>query len=70
MCAGVQNVSRPIERCQAISQCVPTIAEVTAATAHQTYQGMGDGRVSRIGSGNLQYYPIVGGMGEMELGLV
>ena len=30
MCAGVQNVSRPIERCQEMSQCTPTIAEVTA----------------------------------------
>ena len=40
MCAGVQKVSRPMERCQEISQCVPTIAEVTAMTEHQTYQGI------------------------------
>ena len=39
MCAGVQNVSRPIERCQEMSQCTPTMANVTAATEHQTYQG-------------------------------
>ena len=29
-----------MERCQEISQCVPTIAEVTAITEHQTYQGI------------------------------
>ena len=40
MCAGVQNVSRPMERCQEISQCVPTMAEVTAMTEHHTYQGI------------------------------
>ena len=39
MCAGVQNVSRPIERCHEMSQCTPIMAHVTAATAHQTYQG-------------------------------
>src|SRR5262252_5966070 len=38
-CAGVQNVSRPIERCQEISQCTPIMADVTAATAHQMGQG-------------------------------
>jgi hypothetical protein len=32
-------VSRPIERCHEISQCTPIMAEVTAATEHQTYQG-------------------------------
>ena len=36
-----------MERCQEISQCVPTIAEVTARTAHQTYHG-----VARTGPGN------------------
>ncbi len=46
MCAGVQNVSRPMERCQEISQCVPTIAEVTARTAHHTYHG-----IARTGPG-------------------
>ena len=40
ICAGVQNVSRPIDRCQEISQCVPTMAEVTAMTEHHTYQGI------------------------------
>src|SRR6476660_4208518 len=44
ICAGVQNVSRPMERCQAMSQCVPTMAEVTASTAHQTYHGTADSR--------------------------
>src|SRR5947209_6174717 len=39
MWAGVQNVSRPMDRCQEISQWIPTIAKVTAATEHQTYQG-------------------------------
>src|SRR6185436_7819733 len=42
MWAGVQKESRPMERCQAMSQCVPTIADVTATTAHQTYQGTAD----------------------------
>src|SRR5258708_13462087 len=31
-----------MERCQAMSQCVPTIVDVTARTAHQTYQGTAD----------------------------
>ena len=34
-----RNVSRPMERCQEMSQCMPTIAQVTAATEHHTYQG-------------------------------
>ena len=29
-----------MERCQEISQCTPVMAQVTAATAHQTYQGI------------------------------
>ena len=37
--AGVQKVSRPIERCHEISQWIPVIAQVTAATEHQTYHG-------------------------------
>jgi len=28
-----------MERCQEISQCTPVMAQVTAATAHQTYHG-------------------------------
>ncbi len=40
MWAGVQNVSRPMERCQEISQWTPVMAQVTAATEHQTYQGV------------------------------
>ena len=40
MWAGVQNVSRPMERCHEMSQCVPTMAEVTARTEHHTYQGI------------------------------
>jgi hypothetical protein len=39
MWAGVQNVSRPMERCQEMSQWTPTMEHVTAAVAHQTYQG-------------------------------
>ena len=39
MCAGVQNVSRPIDRCHEISQCTPTMEDVLASTAHHTYQG-------------------------------
>src|SRR5712692_10265622 len=39
MCAGVQNESRPMERCQEISQCTPTIAEVTASAHSQMYHG-------------------------------
>jgi hypothetical protein len=47
ICAGVQNVSRPIERCQEISHCPPTMADVTARTEHHTYQGT---LVERIGA--------------------
>src|SRR5579862_336801 len=39
MWAGVQNVSRPMERCQEMSHWPPIMAEVTARTEHQTYQG-------------------------------
>src|SRR5882672_212449 len=39
-CAGVQKVSRPIERCQEMSQAPPIEAEVTASAPHHTYQGM------------------------------
>src|SRR5690349_4947320 len=39
MCAGVQNVSRPMELCQEMSQCAPIMAEVTASAEHQMYQG-------------------------------
>jgi hypothetical protein len=39
MWAGVQNVSRPMERCQEMSHWPPIMAEVTAKTEHQTYQG-------------------------------
>src|SRR5438105_12398368 len=49
MWAGVQNVSRPIDRCQAMSQWDPTIAEVTAMTADQTYHGTADSREGVIG---------------------
>ena len=40
MCAGVQNVSRPIEICHEISQYPPKVSEVTAAARHHTYQGI------------------------------
>src|SRR5487761_2513165 len=38
MCAGVRNASRPIERCQEISQCTPTVADVADNTESQMYQ--------------------------------
>src|SRR5580704_7175806 len=37
--AGVQKVSRPIERCHEMSQWIPTMEHVTAAAAHHTYHG-------------------------------
>lgn len=40
MCAGVQKVSRPIERCQETSQCAPIETDVTASTAHHRYHGI------------------------------
>src|SRR5437667_11382396 len=40
-CAGVQNVSRPIERCQEMSQMMPTFALVAATSVAATYQGTG-----------------------------
>src|ERR1043166_7477613 len=39
MWAGVQNVSRPIERCHEMSQMTPTFALVAAISAAATYQG-------------------------------
>jgi pteridine reductase len=39
-CAGVQNVSRPIDMCQEMSQYKPTDVAVTAAAEAQTYQGI------------------------------
>src|SRR5271163_533556 len=39
MCAGVQKLSRPMERCQETSHAPPITAEVTAMIPHQTYQG-------------------------------
>ncbi len=50
MCAGVQKVSRPIDRCQETSQAPPMEDEVMASTPAQMYQGMvkrerEDGRV-------------------------
>src|SRR6266513_2093150 len=40
-CAGVQNVSRPIERCQEMSQMMPIFALVAATSVAATYQGRG-----------------------------
>ncbi|SRR5260370_20058756 len=37
--AGVQKVSRPMERCQETSHAPPMVAEVMARAPHQTYQG-------------------------------
>src|ERR1700685_1263715 len=39
-CAGVQNVSRPIDMCQEISQYKPTEVAVTASAEVHTYHGM------------------------------
>ena len=39
MCAGVQKLSRPIERCQDTSHDPPMLAEVTASAPAQMYQG-------------------------------
>src|SRR5438132_14361356 len=38
-CAGVQKVSRPIERCQEMSQMMPNFALVAATSVAATYQG-------------------------------
>ena len=38
-CAGVQKVSRPIERCQETSHAPPMEAEVTASAPNHRYQG-------------------------------
>src|ERR1700682_3383692 len=40
MCAGVQKLSRPMERCHETSQCAPIATEVTARVTHHRYQGM------------------------------
>jgi len=40
MWAGVQKVSRPMERCQETSQAPPMLEKVTAAAPVQIYQGM------------------------------
>ena len=64
MWAGVQNVSRPIDRCQAMSQWDPTIAEVTAMTADQTYHGMADSREGVIG---LAILTVLSHVGQHEL---
>src|SRR5438445_8200398 len=44
MWAGVQNVSRPIERCHEMSQMTPTFALVAAITPAATYHGTTAGR--------------------------
>src|SRR5580704_2804751 len=38
-CAGVQNVSRPIDMCQEISHGPPIIPHTTPATMHQIVHG-------------------------------
>src|SRR5260370_28506096 len=38
-CAGVQKVSRPMERCQETSHAPPMEAEVTARAPNHRYQG-------------------------------
>src|ERR1700761_2164472 len=50
MWAGVQNVSRPIDRCQETSQAPPMEDEVMARTPAQMYQGtLGRGAVKTAG---------------------
>jgi hypothetical protein len=39
MCAGVQNVSRPIDMCHEISHGPPIIPHTTPATMHQIVHG-------------------------------
>src|SRR5579885_3451440 len=46
MCAGVQNVSRPIEICQEMSQYPPKASKVAAAARHHTNHGMAAARVA------------------------
>src|SRR5207237_10737096 len=46
MWAGVQNVSRPIERCHEMSQMTPTFALVAAISAAATYQRTTPGRAA------------------------
>src|ERR1700685_2271347 len=70
--AGVQNESRPIERCQAISQCTPIMAEVTPKTESQMYQGIlvegkepglespGSGANAKVRAASIGFDPIVG----------
>ncbi len=43
-CAGVQKLSRPIERCQETSHAPPMVAQVTAIAPVQMYQGTADAR--------------------------
>jgi len=49
ICAGVQKLSRPMERCQETSHAPPMVAEVTANAPAQMYQGMEDFREANIG---------------------
>src|SRR5437879_10530778 len=44
MWAGVQNVSRPIDRCHEMSHMAPTFTLVAAITAAATYHGTTAGR--------------------------
>ena len=39
-CAGVQNVSRPMERCHETSQWAPIETDVTANAEHHRYHGI------------------------------
>jgi hypothetical protein len=43
MCAGVQKVSRPIDRCQETSHAPPIEEDVMAMTPIQIYQGIAEG---------------------------
>src|ERR1700689_4931453 len=44
MCAGVQKVSRPMDRCQETSQAPPMEDDVIASTPAQIYQGTAGGK--------------------------
>ena len=59
MCAGVQNVSRPIDRCQETSHAPPMEDEVMAKTPTQMYQGIEPG-------GGVENRRISGGCGHVS----
>src|SRR5687767_4847827 len=51
MCAGVQNVSRPMVMCQEMSQRIPTTMLVEPASMAEMCQGREAGQASAIETG-------------------